>query len=164
MNEDDLSHLDPQGQARMVDVGAKPESERWAAARGHVLMSGEVFKAVKAGDLKKGDLRAAAELAGVMGAKQTSALIPLCHPLPLTSIKVEVKLESALPGAMITAVVRTHARTGVEMEALTAVSVAALTVYDMVKGLDKSVRITDIRLLEKHGGKSGDILLEAWRE
>ncbi len=99
MNEDDLSHLDPQGQARMVDVGGKPESERWAAARGHVLMSSEVFKAVEAGDLKKGDLRAAAELAGVMGAKQTSALIPLCHPLPLTSIKVEVKLDPALPGA-----------------------------------------------------------------
>jgi len=164
MDEADLSHLDPQGRARMVDVGAKPESERWAAARGHVIMSLDVFDTASAGDLKKGDLRATAELAGVMGAKRTSALIPLCHPLPLTSIQVEVQLDQSLPGAVITAVVRTHAKTGVEMEALTAVSVAALTVYDMVKGLDKSVRITDIRLLEKHGGTSGDVLLEAWQE
>lgn len=164
MDEADLSHLDPQGRARMVDVGAKPESERWAAARGHVVMPPEVLEAARAGDLKKGDLRTTAELAGVMGAKSTPALIPLCHPLPLTSIQVEVELDQALPGAIVTAVVRTHAKTGVEMEALTAVSIATLTVYDMVKGLDKSVRITDIRLLEKHGGTSGDVLLEAWRE
>lgn len=164
MDETDLSHLDPQGRARMVDVGAKPESERWAAARGYVIMSPDVFDRASAGNLKKGDLRATAELAGVMAAKRTSSLIPLCHPLPLTSIQVEVQLDKALPGSVITAVVRTYAKTGVEMEALTAVSVAALTVYDMVKALDKSVRITDIRLLEKHGGTSGDLLLEAWQE
>ncbi|MGA9193155.1 MAG: cyclic pyranopterin monophosphate synthase MoaC, partial [Anaerolineales bacterium] len=118
------------------------------------------LQAAQQGDLRKGDLRAVAELAGVMAAKRTASLIPLCHPLPLTHIDVSVTLSEALPGAEITASVRTTGKTGVEMEALTAASVAALTVYDMVKGLERGVRITDVRLVEKHGGRSGDIVLE----
>jgi cyclic pyranopterin phosphate synthase len=163
MSKRSLSHLDDEGRARMVDVGGKQPTDRWAAARGNVLMSRSTFEAAEAGDLKKGDLRAAAELAGIMAAKRTFELIPLCHPLPLSSVEVSVDFETELPGITITSIVRTHARTGAEMEALTAVSVAALTVYDMVKGMDKAARITDIRLLEKHGGKSGDVTLEEWR-
>ncbi len=144
----------------MVDVAGKPESERTAIARAAVLMSPETLGAARAGDLKKGDLRAAAELAGVMAAKRTAELIPLCHPLPLTQIVVELEFSEELPGVEITASVRTVARTGVEMEALTAVSVAALTVYDMIKGLERGARISDIRLLEKHGGSSGDYVAE----
>ena len=148
----------------MVDVGAKDATERWAAARGQVVMAPATLEAARAGDLKKGDLRAVAELAGVMAAKRTPELIPLCHPLPITSIDVNLEFDSDLPGVVITAIVRTHARTGVEMEALTAVSVAALTVYDMIKAVDKAARIGEIRLLEKHGGKSGDLVLEDWRK
>ena len=144
----------------MVDVAGKPESDRTARARAAVRMSLETFAAARAGDLKKGDLRATAELAGVMAAKRTAELIPLCHPLPLTQVEVEIEFSEALPGVEITASVRTVARTGVEMEALTAVSVAALTVYDMIKGLDRGARITDIRLVEKHGGRSGDYVAE----
>ncbi len=144
----------------MVDVGAKAETERWAVARADVVMSPATLQAAQRGDLRKGDLRAVAELAGVMAAKQTANLIPLCHPLPLTHIDVEVVLTDAVPGAQIEARVRTTAKTGVEMEAMTAASVAALTVYDMVKGLDHAVRITNLRLVEKHGGRSGDIVLE----
>jgi cyclic pyranopterin phosphate synthase len=123
-------------------------------------MAPETLAAVRAGDLKKGDVRAVAELAGVMAAKRASDLIPLCHPLPLTQIDVRVEFSDDLPGAVITATVRTKARTGVEMEALTAVSVAGLTVYDMIKGLERGARISDIRLVEKHGGRSGDVVLE----
>jgi cyclic pyranopterin phosphate synthase len=123
-------------------------------------MSLETLSAARAGDLKKGDLRATAELAGVMAAKRTAELIPLCHPLPLTQVSVEIEFSEELPGVEITASVRTVARTGVEMEALTAVSVAALTVYDMIKGLDRGAWITDIRLVEKHGGRSGDYVAE----
>jgi len=148
----------------MVDVGGKGETDRWAAARGHVIMAPASFEAARAGDLKKGDLRSVAELAGIMAAKRTSELIPLCHPLPLGSVNVQVEFDPGLPGVVLTAVVKTRARTGVEMEALTAVSVAALTVYDMVKAVDKAARITDIRLLEKHGGRSGDLVLEEWQE
>lgn len=161
MGSKKLSHLDRAGRARMVDVGGKPETERWAVARGHVLLAPSTLSQARAGDLKKGDLRAVAELAGIMAAKRTAHLIPLCHPLPLTQVTVEVAFEDGLPGAVITATVRTNARTGVEMEALTAVSVAALTVYDMVKGIDRQARITDIRLVEKHGGQSGDLVLES---
>ncbi len=143
----------------MVDVGGKPESERWAVARAEVSMSPETLALVRAGELKKGDVRAAAELAGVMAAKHTWELIPLCHPLPLSHIEVRLELDEAVPGVTITATVRTFARTGVEMEALTAVSVAALTVYDMIKAVERGARITDVRLLEKHGGRSGDIVL-----
>lgn len=160
---EDLTHLDESGRARMVDVGAKPETERWAVARGHVVMSAETFAAARRGDLKKGDLRAVAELAGVMGGKRTADLIPLCHPVPLTHLDVQVDFDEALPGVVITATARTRARTGVEMEALTAVAVAALAVYDMVKGLEKGLRITEVRLLEKHGGRSGDWVAEEAR-
>jgi len=144
----------------MVDVGGKDVTERWAVARGKVLMSETTFRLAEAGELKKGDFIAAAELAGVMGAKQTAQLIPLCHPLALTQIEVQANLREDLPGVEITATTRTRARTGVEMEALTAVSVAALTIYDMIKAADKTARITDIRLVEKHGGRSGDVVLE----
>jgi cyclic pyranopterin monophosphate synthase len=154
------SHLDPTGRAHMVDVGGKAESQRWAVARAEVVMTASTLEAAQRGDLRKGDLRAVAELAGVMAAKQTASLIPLCHPLPLTHIEVKVTLTDAVPGAQVEAQVRTTARTGVEMEAMTAASVAALTVYDMVKGMDHGVRITNLRLVEKHGGRSGDIVLE----
>ncbi|HEY47020.1 MAG: molybdenum cofactor biosynthesis protein MoaC [Anaerolineae bacterium SM23_ 63] len=160
MDTPHLTHVDKSGRARMIDVSGKPESERWAVARGSVVMNRETLEVVKAAELKKGDLRSVAEIAGVMGAKRTSELIPLCHPLPLTQIEVQVDLSEDLPGASITATVRTTAKTGVEMEALTAVSVAALTVYDMIKSVDRAARITDIRLVEKGGGTSGDVILE----
>ena len=145
----------------MVDVSAKPESVRWAVARARVLMSPRTLATARQGDLKKGDLRAVAELAGVMAAKRTAELIPLCHPLALSDIQVQVRLDDDLPGAEIEATVRATGQTGVEMEALTAASVAALTVYDMIKGLERGARITDIRLVEKHGGQSGDIAMES---
>ena len=144
----------------MVDVSGKPETERWAVARGHVVLAPETLRVARAGDLKKGDLRAVAELAGVMAAKRTADLIPLCHPLPLTQVQVDIDFDDDLPGVRVTATARTTGRTGVEMEAMTAVTVAALTVYDMVKGIDRRARITDVRLLEKHGGRSGDLVLE----
>lgn len=155
-----LTHMDDQGRARMVDVGDKPESDRWARARGAVLLSPATLELARAGDLKKGDLRAVAELAGVMAAKRTADLIPLCHPLSLSQIEVQIEFSEQLPGVEISATVRTRGRTGVEMEALTAVSVAALTVYDMVKAVEKEARIVDVRLVEKHGGRSGDVVLE----
>jgi len=155
-----LSHIDSRGRAQMVDVAGKPETERTAIARAAVLMSRETLTAARAGDLKKGDLRATAELAGVMAAKRTAELIPLCHPIPLTHVVVELEFSDDLPGVQITASVRTVARTGVEMEALTAASVAALTVYDMIKGLERGARISDLRLVEKHGGSSGDYVAE----
>lgn len=160
MTSKKLSHLDDSGRARMVDVGEKTISERWAVARGEVHMSPDAYRMAAEGDLKKGDLVATAELAGVMGAKETAHLIPLCHPLELSQIEVNVDLDEALPGARITATARTRARTGVEMEALTAVSIAALTIYDMIKAVEKTARIRDIRLVEKHGGRSGDVVLE----
>lgn len=160
MSGDELSHLDPGGRARMVDVSGKPETERWAIARGNVLMAPETLRAARAGDLKKGDLRAVAELAGVMAAKRTSELIPLCHPLPLTQVDVVLAFDDSLPGVTLTATARTTGRTGVEMEAMTAVAVAALAVYDMIKGIDRRARISDVRLMEKHGGRSGDLVLE----
>jgi len=155
-----LSHLDAQGRATMVDVGAKPESERSAVARGEVAMRRETLQMVRAGALKKGDLLTTAQLAGVMAAKRTAELIPLCHPLPLTHIEVQLELDDALPGVQIRAAVRTTGKTGVEMEALTAVAVAALTVYDMAKAVEKTMRIQNIRLVEKRGGMSGDALNE----
>lgn len=155
-----LSHLDESGKARMVDVGAKPDTERMAVARGEVLMLPETLALIQAGALKKGDVLTVAQLAGVMAAKRTSELIPLCHPLPLTHVSVDLELDDDLPGVRITATVRTVGKTGVEMEALTAVAVAALTVYDMAKAAEKTMRIQNIRLVEKHGGRSGDILNE----
>lgn len=156
-----MTHLDSTGRARMVDVSHKAQSERWAKARGSVIMKSETLKLVRSGNLEKGDVRAAAEIAGVMAAKRTSDLIPLCHPLALTNVQVEVDFSDELPGAIITASVHTTGPTGVEMEALSAVSVAALTVYDMIKAVERGARITDIRLLEKHGGTSGDVVLES---
>jgi len=160
MDTPNLTHVDESGRARMIDVSGKPESERWAVARGVVVMTHETLDIVRSAEVKKGDVRSVAEIAGVMGAKRTSELIPLCHPLPLTHIEVQADLSEELPGVSITATVRTMARTGVEMEALTAVSVAALTVYDMIKSIDRAARITDIRLVEKGGGTSGDVILE----
>jgi cyclic pyranopterin phosphate synthase len=157
---DKLTHLDESGRARMVDVSAKPDSERFAVAKGEVVMRPETLELIRAGNLKKGDVLAVAQLAGVMGAKRTSDLIPLCHPLPLTQVTVDLKLDPELPGVRIEATARTVGKTGVEMEALTAVSVAALTVYDMAKAAEKTMRIQNIRLAEKHGGRSGDVINE----
>jgi cyclic pyranopterin monophosphate synthase len=149
-----LSHVGPDGQARMVDVGDKPVTAREAIARGRVRMSAEARRLVRAGATKKGDPVQTARLAGIMAAKSTSALIPLCHPLPLSS--VDVAIAPSGDGFAIESRVRTEARTGVEMEALTAVSVAALTLYDMVKAVDKTMTITDVELVEKRGGQSGN--------
>jgi cyclic pyranopterin phosphate synthase len=160
MTKKKISHLDSSGNARMVDVGSKEETARWAVARGKVRMSTKAFNAARAGDLKKGDLRTTAQLAGIMAAKKTADLIPLCHPLPLNNVQVEIEWDEQLPGAMIQAEVQSTGRTGVEMEALTAVAIAALTVYDMVKGIDKGAAIESVRLIEKHGGRSGDVVLE----
>jgi cyclic pyranopterin phosphate synthase len=155
----DLTHLDDQGRARMVDVGGKPATERWAKARAVVSFSEETLARVRAGDLPKGDVRAVAELAGVMAAKRTPELIPLCHPLLLTHVGVELELQDDPPSAVLTSTVRTTGPTGVEMEALTAAAVAALSLYDMIKGIERGARVTEIRLLEKHGGRSGDVVL-----
>src|ERR1041385_6700197 len=148
-----LSHVDARGRVRMVDVGAKPVTEREASARGSIRMSAAALKLVRSGKVKKGDPLQAARVAGIMAAKQTAALIPLCHPLPLTSVHVD--LTPTARGYDIEARVKTSAQTGVEMEALTAVAVAALTMYDMVKAVDKAMVIGDIRLEYKAGGKSG---------
>ncbi len=155
-----LSHLDSTGAARMVDVGHKPDTERVAIAAGEVLMRADTLALIRAGQIKKGDVLTVAQIAGVMAAKRTAELIPLCHPLPLSHIDVRCELRDELPGVVITATVRTTNKTGVEMEALTAVSVAALTIYDMAKAVEKTMRITNVRLLEKHGGQSGDIVNE----
>ena len=155
-----LSHLDSQGKIRMVDVGSKPDSFRTAIARGEGRMLPATYDQIRAGAMKKGDVLSVAQLAGIMAAKKTSELIPLCHPLPLTHIRVELELDEKLPGVQILAETRTTAKTGVEMEALTAVSVAALTVYDMAKAVEKTMKIQNIRLVEKHGGQSGDVINE----
>lgn len=154
-----LTHLDDAGRARMVDVGGKPVTARQAMAEGRVIMSETAFAMVRDASLAKGDVIAVAELAGVMGAKRTSDLIPLCHPVPLDLVGVTVELEASWPGVRIVAQAAATARTGIEMEALVAVSVACLTVYDMVKAVDRGMRIEGIRLLEKSGGKSGPWLV-----
>ena len=151
-----LSHLDAMGQANMVDVSDKASTLREAIAQGKVRMSLETFQAIEQGNAPKGDVLGTARLAGIMAAKQTSTLIPLCHPLPLTGVKVFINPEPSLPGYIIQAKVKTKAETGVEMEALTAVTVAALTLYDMAKALDKGIVIESIGLLHKSGGKSGE--------
>jgi cyclic pyranopterin monophosphate synthase len=151
-----LTHLDEQGRARMVDVGNKPVSERTAVAEGAVRMSREAFDVVAAQGLAKGDVLAVAEVAGTMGAKRTGDLIPLCHPLSLALIQVEARLEPELPGVRINALAKASGRTGGEMEALTAVAVACLTVYDMVKAVDRGMVIEEVRLLSKTGGTRGD--------
>lgn len=151
-----LTHLDNQGQAQMVDVSGKVSTVREAVAAGRVRMDGATFAAIQAGNTPKGDVLATARLAGIMAAKQTSTLIPLCHPLPLQKVEVQITPVPQLPGYQITASVKTKAETGVEMEALTAVSVTALTLYDMAKALEKSIQIESISLVSKTGGKSGD--------
>ena len=155
-----LTHIDEHGRASMVDVGHKPDTERIAVARGEIHMKSETLELIRAGQLKKGDVLTVAKIAGITGAKRTSDLIPLCHPLPLTRVEVNLELDESLPGVIITATARTIGKTGVEMEALTAVSVAALTVYDMAKAAEKTMRIQNIRLVEKHGGQSGDVINE----
>lgn len=149
-----LTHLDDAGNAAMVDVSAKPATVREAVAEGRITMSAEALAAIRAGAVKKGDVLATARIAGIMAAKKTSELIPLCHPLALSKVSVDFEFEA--DGVRVTALARLSGQTGVEMEALTATSVALLTVYDMAKALDKGMVISGVRLLEKRGGKSGD--------
>ena len=155
-----LTHLDEQGRAKMVDVGDKEITSREAVARGYVSIQPETARLIKEGLMKKGDVLTIAQLAGIMGAKKTSELIPLCHPLPLDRVDVDMELDESEGRINITATAKTTARTGVEMEALTAVSVAVLTLYDMCKSVDRGMRIEGIRLAQKRGGRSGDIILE----
>ncbi len=156
-----LSHLDDQGHVHMINVGGKDDTERVAVARGEVRMRPETLRLIVENGLPKGDVLATAQIAGIMAAKQTAGLIPLCHPLLLTQVEVQCCADEAKSRIEITARVRTRGKTGVEMEALTAVSVAALTIYDMAKAVEKTMRITDIRLISKMGGKSGDVVLES---
>jgi cyclic pyranopterin monophosphate synthase len=151
-----LTHLDAAGQAQMVDVSAKDATVRCAIAQGKIRMSAATFAAIEAGNAPKGDVLGTARLAGIMAAKQTAHLIPLCHPLPIQKVEVQITPEASLPGYVIQAEVKIKAETGVEMEALTAVSIAALTLYDMAKALEKSMQIEAIHLVQKTGGKSGD--------
>ncbi len=156
----ELTHLDETGKVHMVDVGHKPDTHRSALAKGEVVMRLETFHLIRLGTLKKGDVLSVAQVAGILAAKRTPDLIPLCHPLPISQVQVELELDENLPGVRISAAVQTTGKTGVEMEALTAVSVAALTVYDMAKAAEKTMRIQNIRLVEKHGGLSGDVVNE----
>jgi len=150
-----LTHFDDSGQATMVDVSGKDVTDRIAVARGTVFMAAETLATIVAGTAKKGDVLGVARLAGIMGAKRTADLVPLCHPLPIASVAVALEPDADRNAIEIEATVRTTGRTGVEMEALTAVSVAALTIYDMCKAVDRSMRLSDIRLVHKSGGKSG---------
>jgi cyclic pyranopterin phosphate synthase len=152
----DLSHVDAEGRARMVDVGAKADTARTARAEGSITMSAETLAAIERNAVAKGDVIAAARIAGIMAAKKTAELIPLCHPIPLTDAGVDIDVDRSLPGLRIKAWASTQGKTGVEMEALTAVTVALLTVYDMAKALDRRMEISGVRLVEKSGGKSGD--------
>ncbi len=155
-----LTHLDEHGHAKMVDVSDKPDSTRIAIARGEIHMKKETLELIRAGQIKKGDVLTVAQIAGITASKRTSDLIPLCHPLPLSKVDVDLTLDDSLPGVVITATAKVTGKTGVEMEALTAVSIAALTIYDMAKAAEKTMRIQNIRLIEKHGGMSGDIVNE----
>lgn len=150
-----LTHFDEQGQAHMVDVSAKPVTDRVAMAEGQVVMTAETLALITSGQAKKGDVLGVARLAGIMAAKKTADLIPLCHPLPITKVALDLTPDPALPGIRVAATVKTGGQTGVEMEALTVVSVACLTIYDMVKAVEKGMRIEGIRLRLKEGGKSG---------
>ena len=160
MPDPNLTHIDEHGHARMVDVGAKPDTERIAIAKGEVHMLQSTLNLIRAGQIKKGDVLTIAQIAGISASKRTSELIPLCHPLPLTKVDVDLTIDDSIPGVTITATAKTIGKTGVEMEALTAVSVAALTIYDMAKAAEKTMRIQNIRLVEKHGGQSGDVINE----
>lgn len=159
MTEQGLTHITESGEAHMVDVGGKAETVREATAEGFVRMLPETLQLIRRGDAKKGDVIGTARLAGIMAAKQTSSLIPLCHPLMLTKVSVDIAEDADLPGLRVTATAKLTGKTGVEMEALTAVSVACLTIYDMAKAADKGMEIGGIQLLAKSGGKSGD-----WRK
>ena len=151
-----LTHIGADGSAHMVDVGAKSETERTAVASGAVKMKPETLSAIIAGDAKKGDVLGAARIAGIMAAKKTHELIPLCHPLLLNKVSVDIEPDDALPGLRVTALARVTGKTGVEMEALTAATVACLTIYDMAKALDRAMEIGEVKLVSKTGGKSGD--------
>jgi cyclic pyranopterin phosphate synthase len=154
-----LTHLDAKGRARMVDVSAKDSTARTATAKGRIVMGRDTFDLIKSGTVAKGDVLSVARIAGIMGAKKTPELIPLCHPLSLSSVVVDLELaDGKIPAVEITATCKLKGQTGVEMEALTAVSVAALTVYDMCKAVDRGMRIEDIRLVHKAGGKSGQFV------
>jgi cyclic pyranopterin phosphate synthase len=150
-----LTHIDSSGEARMVDVSEKPATERVAVAEGQVVMSKETLKLIRSGNAKKGDVLGTARIAGIMAAKRTHELIPLCHPLALSKVTVDIEPDPKLPGCKVRATVKVTGPTGVEMEALTAVSVACLTIYDMIKAVERGVRIEGIHLAEKLGGKSG---------
>ena len=156
MSEPHLTHLDAAGKAAMADVGDKAETLRIARAEGLVIMAAETLALIRAGEAKKGDVIAVARVAGIMAAKKTADLIPLCHPLLLDKVSVDIEPEPALPGLRVTATARLTGRTGVEMEALTAVTVACLTIYDMAKAVDRGMEITAVRLVEKSGGQSGE--------
>jgi cyclic pyranopterin phosphate synthase len=156
----DLTHFDASGQAHMVDVSAKAQTHRRAVAQGRITMQHTTFNKLSQGDAKKGDVLGVARLAGIMAAKQTGALIPLCHPIPLTSVTVDFVTDAASASVTCTAASETVGRTGVEMEALTAASIALLTIYDMLKAIDRGMVIDGVRLLEKHGGKSGSWVAE----
>ncbi|HSM25862.1 MAG TPA: cyclic pyranopterin monophosphate synthase MoaC [Anaerolineaceae bacterium] len=160
MKNKNLTHIDSKGNAKMVDVGEKPVSHRIARAKGQVKLLASTVDMIKQGLMKKGDVLTVAKIAGIQGAKRTSELIPLCHPLIINQIDLDISIDDELPGVQIEASVITDGKTGVEMEALTAVSIAALTIYDMVKAVEKSAQIENIRLVEKRGGLSGDILNE----
>lgn len=152
----DLSHVDAEGRARMVDVGGKAVTARTARAEGSITMSADALAAIERNAVSKGDVIGTARIAGIMAAKRTAELIPLCHPLPLTDVGVDIEVDHSLPGLRVAAWASTEGRTGVEMEALTAVAVALLTVYDMAKAIDRGMEISGVRLVEKRGGKSGD--------
>lgn len=158
MSKQELSHLDADGNARMVDISTKPETCRTAAACGKILMQPETLEMIVQGKMKKGAVLLTAQLAGIQAAKRTAELIPLCHSIVMQQVEVELTPNAALPGVDIIARVKSTGQTGAEMEALTAVSVAALTIYDMIKAVEKTAVISDIHLLEKHGGQSGDII------
>ncbi len=157
MSKSDLTHIDGEGRARMVDVEDKPESKRFAKAKGEVRMQAETLNLIREGAIGKGDVITVAEIAGTMAAKKTSELIPLCHPVPLNHVEVKIELLDELPGIEISATAKSTSKTGVEMEALTAVCISALTIYDMLKSAEKAMRIENIRLVEKFGGLSGDV-------
>jgi cyclic pyranopterin phosphate synthase len=152
----DLTHIDAEGRARMVDVGEKAETARTASAEGFITMSLETLDAIEQNALSKGDALAAARIAGIMAAKRTAELIPLCHPIALTDVGVDLEADRSLPGLRVTAWASTRGRTGVEMEALAAVTVALLTIYDMAKALDRGMEISGVHVTEKRGGRSGD--------
>jgi cyclic pyranopterin phosphate synthase len=156
MAEKTLTHLDKKGEARMVDVSAKAATDRVAVAEGKVVMTPATLDLVLSGDAKKGDVLGTARIAGIQAAKKTHELIPLCHPLPITKVEIAIEPDRKLPGLVVRATVKVTGQTGVEMEALTAVSIACLTIYDMVKAAERGMRIEGIRLLEKSGGASGE--------